>query len=54
MAERDEYDTAYVLSADGDYTHAVKFALGRGKKVFAVSARDAYELATAVGKGRFL
>lgn len=54
MAERNEFDTVYILSADGDYTHAVKFARDKGKKVFAVSARNGHELATAVGTGRFL
>ena len=38
MAERDEFDTAYVLSADGDYTHAVEAVRTHGKKVFAVAA----------------
>jgi uncharacterized LabA/DUF88 family protein len=38
MAQRNEFDTAYILSADGDYTHAVKFVRDSGKKVFAVAA----------------
>jgi uncharacterized LabA/DUF88 family protein len=45
LAERDEFETAYVLSADGDYTHAVEFARSRNKKVFAVSARYGAQLA---------
>ena len=49
-AERHEYDTAYVLSADGDYTHAVQFARSKGKKVFAVSAKSGAQLAAAVDK----
>jgi hypothetical protein len=38
MAERNEYDTAYLLSADGDFTPAVKAVAEKGKKVFAASA----------------
>lgn len=37
MAERDEYDTAYLLSADGDFTPAVEAARNLGKRMFAVS-----------------
>ncbi|HJQ97901.1 MAG TPA: NYN domain-containing protein [Candidatus Polarisedimenticolaceae bacterium] len=37
MADRDEYDVAYLLSADGDYAPAVVAASNAGKKVFAVS-----------------
>lgn len=48
MAERNEYDTAYVLSADGDYTHAVGFVRSLGKKVFAVSASHGAQIAAAV------
>ncbi|MBI4951230.1 MAG: NYN domain-containing protein [Myxococcales bacterium] len=48
MAERDEFDTAYILSADGDYTHAVHSVRKHGKKVFAVSAGHGYQLGTAV------
>jgi uncharacterized LabA/DUF88 family protein len=48
MALRDEFDAAYVLSADGDYTHAVKVARAHGKKVFAVSASHGAQLAAAV------
>lgn len=48
MAERNEYDTAYVLSADGDFTHAVQFVRGMGKRVFAVSASHGAQLAAAV------
>ena len=47
LGERDEYDTAYVLSADGDYTHAVRFVRGLNKKVFAVSAASGAQLAAA-------
>ncbi len=45
LAERDTFDTAYLLSADGDYTHAVRFARELGKKVFAVSASHGAQLA---------
>jgi uncharacterized LabA/DUF88 family protein len=37
MAEHDEYDTAYLLSADGDFTPAVKEARNLGRSVFAAS-----------------
>jgi len=48
MAQRNEYETAYVLSADGDYTHAAQFVRSIGKKVFAASASPGGELAKAV------
>ena len=48
MAERDEYDTAYLLSADGDFTPAVVAARGLGKTVFAVSLDYGHQLAGAV------
>jgi len=48
MAERNEYDTAYLLSADGDYTHAVSAVRGLGKKVFAVSPSPGAQLAAVV------
>ncbi len=50
MAERDEYDTAYLLSADGDYTPAVEAVADIGKKVFAASVAPAGQLARAVYK----
>jgi uncharacterized LabA/DUF88 family protein len=50
LAERNEYETAYVLSADGDYTHAVSFVRSRGKRVFAVSAQSGAQLAASVDK----
>lgn len=41
MAYRDEYDVAYLLSADADYVSAVREVGGMGKKVFPVrSWRD--------------
>ena len=48
MAERNDYDTAYVLSADGDYTPAVEFVRSHNKKVFAVSASSGAKLKDAV------
>jgi uncharacterized LabA/DUF88 family protein len=50
MAERNEYDTAYILAADGDYTPAVHHAKGLGKKIFAASTLHGAELAKAVYK----
>jgi len=38
MAHRDEYDTAYLFSADGDFVPAVKAVRRLNKKVFAVGA----------------
>lgn len=48
MAQRDDYDVAYILSADGDYTHAAQFAKDLGKRVFAVSAKHGAQLASVV------
>ena len=48
MAERDKYDAAYLLSADGDYTPAVKAAKSLGKKVYAVSPTSGAQLAAVV------
>ena len=48
MADNDSYDTAYILSADGDYTPAVSYVMTKGKKVFAASASHGAELAKAV------
>jgi len=47
MAERDRYDTAYLLSADGDFTPAVTAARTAGKGVFAVSPAYGGQLAAA-------
>lgn len=38
MAERREFETAYLLSADGDFTPAVEAARLTGRQIFAVSA----------------
>lgn len=48
LAERDELDTAYLLSADGDFTPAVNAVRSHGKKVFAVSAGHGAQLAAVV------
>ena len=48
MAERDEYDAAYLLSADGDYTPAVKAVRSHSRKVYAASPIPGAQLAAAV------
>lgn len=48
MAERDEYDSAYILSADGDFTPAVKVVRAHDKKVYAASPAKGAELASVV------
>ena len=48
MAHRNEYDVAYLLSADGDFVPAVEEAKRFGKRVFAVSAQQGRQLAKAV------
>ena len=48
MAAKDEYDAAYLLSADGDYTPAVEFVRGLNKKVYAASPLHGAQLARAV------
>ena len=48
MAISDNYDAAYLLSADGDFTKAVEFVRSRGKKVYAVSPGQGAQLAAAV------
>jgi uncharacterized LabA/DUF88 family protein len=45
LAKQDEYDAAYLLSADGDYTPAVKAVKKLGKKVYAFSALHGAQLA---------
>jgi uncharacterized LabA/DUF88 family protein len=45
MADRNEYDVAYLLAADGDYTPAVEAVMGAGKKVFAASLEPGAQLA---------
>jgi hypothetical protein len=48
MSERDEFDAAYVLSADGDFTPAVTAVKAHGKKVYAVSPAHGAQLAAVV------
>lgn len=48
MAQRNEYDTAYLLSADGDFTPAVTAATGLGKRVFAASPGRGAQLGAIV------
>jgi uncharacterized LabA/DUF88 family protein len=48
MAERDEYDAAYLLSADGDLTPAVRAVRDRRKKVYGVSPAYGAQLGAAV------
>ncbi len=48
MAERNQYDTAYILSADGDFTPAVTVARDLGKSVIAVSPVHGAELGASV------
>lgn len=50
LAHRDEYDVAYLLSADSDFIPAVRIVLRLGKTVFGVSARRSRELGQAVTK----
>ncbi len=47
MAERDEFDTAYLLSADGDLTPAVEAVRASGRKVFVASAQSGARLAAS-------
>lgn len=47
MAERGEYDTAYLFSADGDLTPAVAAVRASGRKVFVASAQSGAQLAAA-------
>lgn len=48
MAERNAFDAAYLLSADGDYTPAVEHVRAHGKQVYAVAASSGAKLAAAV------
>lgn len=48
MAQRSEYDAAYLLSADGDFTPAVEAARALGKKVYAASPGTGAQLAAVV------
>ena len=48
MAERNEFDAAYLLSADGDFTPAVRAVREHGQKVYAVSPGPGAELGAVV------
>jgi uncharacterized LabA/DUF88 family protein len=48
MAERDQIDAAYLLSADGDFTPAAQAVKAAGKKIYAVSPSHGAQLAAAV------
>ena len=51
MAQTNEYDTSYILSADGDYTYAAEFVKAQGKKLFAVATTSrGAQLAAVVNK----
>ena len=50
MAQRGEYEAAYLLSADGDYTPAVDAVRAFGKKVYAASPIQGAQLAGRVNK----
>jgi len=50
MAQRDEYDAAYLLSADGDYTPAVDAVRALAKKVYAASPLQGAQLAARVNR----
>ena len=48
MAERNEFDAAYLLSADGDFTPAVVAVRENGKKVYAASPAAGAQLGSVV------
>jgi uncharacterized LabA/DUF88 family protein len=48
MAIRDEYDVAYLLAADGDYTPAADVVRGLNKRVIAAAPRAGAQLAAKV------
>jgi uncharacterized LabA/DUF88 family protein len=54
MGASDEYDAAYLLSADGDFTGAAEYVRSRGKKVFAACPGHGAELAKVVDKFIYL
>ena len=47
MAQRDEYDLAYLLSADGDFVPVVREVHRHGKRVFIASPVRGHQLARA-------
>ena len=48
LAERDEFDAAYLLSADGDFTPAAEAVRAHRKKVYAASPAPGAQLAAVV------
>ena len=44
LAQHNKFDVAYVLSQDGDYTHAVTCVRGMNKKVFVAHPKKGYEI----------
>lgn len=48
MAIKNEYDVAYLLAADGDYTHAAQVVMTGGKKVIAAAPQAGAQLAKVV------
>jgi uncharacterized LabA/DUF88 family protein len=54
MAHKNEFDIAYLLSADGDYVPAVKTVRETGRQVFIASAISGYALTQAANKFIFL
>ena len=48
LAHREEYEAAYLLSADADFVPAVEIARRLGKTVFVASPRPGHELTKAV------
>lgn len=46
MAQRGEYDAAYLLSADGDFTPAVSAVTALGKRVYVASPSKGAQLAS--------
>lgn len=50
LAHRDEYDTAYLISADADFVPAIEIAHRLDKTVFAANPRPGYGLTKTVDK----
>jgi len=48
MAERNEFDAAYILSADGDFTPAAEAVVNAGKSVYACSPASGAQLGAVV------
>lgn len=50
MAINDQYDVAYLLTADGDLAPAARFVAARGKDIFAVHPKPGHEISKACAK----